>query len=325
MSARRPFLLTTGRLRDQWHGMSRSGKVPQLWGHTPRAAVAIHPVDVVRRGLVAGGLVRVRGERGELVLPLETDEGVAPGQAWIPMHWGGATLAQAGVNVLTSPAVDPVSGQPALKQTAVGIEPARLDWQAAWAAVARDAAEAVAWMDAVRPHLAQFGYAALSLGGRERPVLALRVANGWAPPEALLAPLDRAFGCTAGEPLLRLSDPRRGVDKRARIENGRLTAVRLAGEVVAFDWIAEAMAAGADAGPLRPWLFAPVARPPQGLAGAGRTVCNCFGVSEAAIREAVAAGADLERLQADLRCGTSCGSCLPALRRLVGEAVPAQR
>jgi assimilatory nitrate reductase catalytic subunit len=316
-TARRPFMLTTGRLRDQWHGMSRSGKVPQLWGHTPRAAIAVNPVDLVRRNLAAGELVRITGERGEIVLPLETDEGVAPGQAWIPMHWGAATLAHAGPNVLTSPAVDPVSGQPALKQAAVGIVPAKLEWRAAWAAVAHDPAEAVAWMGAVRPHLAQFGYAALTLTGRERPVVVLRVANGWALPEALLAPLDRAFGCTEADPVLRLSDPKRGIDKRARIEGERLLALRLAGEAAAFDWLVDAMVAGTDIGPLRPWLFAPVATPPQGTASAGRTVCNCFGVSESSIKQAVAGGADLERLQAELKCGTSCGSCLPELRRIV--------
>src|SRR5690606_25438886 len=160
-SARRPFMLTTGRLRDQWHGMSRSGKVAQLWGHTPRAAISVHPVDLVRRDLKAGELVRVKGERGEIVLPVEGDDSIAPGQAWIPMHWGGATLAHAGPNVLTSPATDPASGQPALKQTAVGIIPAKeLGWRACWAAVAADQAQAVEWMDALRPHMKPFGYAA---------------------------------------------------------------------------------------------------------------------------------------------------------------------
>ena len=322
-TARRPFMLTTGRLRDQWHGMSRSGKVPQLWGHTPRAAIAVNPVDLVRRNLAAGELVRITGERGEILLPLETDEGVAPGQAWIPMHWGAATLAQAGPNVLMSPAVDPVSGQPALKHAAVGIVPANLEWRAAWAAVARDQAEAVAWMGAVRPHLAQFGYASLTLTGRERPVVVLRVANGWALPDAMLAPLDSAFGCAEADPILRLSDHRRGIDKRARTEAERLLAVRLAGETAAFEWLVDAIVAGTDIGPLRPWLFAPLATPPQGTASAGRTVCNCFGVSESAIKQAVADGADLDRLQSTLQCGTSCGSCLPELRRIVSKRVTA--
>lgn len=318
LSARRPFMLTTGRLRDQWHGMSRSGKVPQLWGHSPRAAIAVNPVDLVRRNLTAGELVRIAGARGEIVLPLATDEGIAPGQAWIPMHWGAATLAHGGPNVLTSPAVDPVSGQPALKQAAVGIEPAELGWRARWAAVAHDAGAAVALMTAVRPHLAQFGYAALELAGRERPVVVLNVANGWAVPEALLAPLDVAFGCGEGEPVLRLSDTRRGIDKRARIAGEQLVALRLAGETAAFDWLLDAMLAGTAMGPLRPWIFAPLATPPTGAASrVGRTVCNCFGVSEAAIRDCVASGADLNQVQAELHCGTSCGSCLPELRRLV--------
>ncbi|AUN96326.1 nitrate reductase [Pseudazoarcus pumilus] len=324
VTARRPFILTTGRLRDQWHGMSRSGKVAQLWGHTPRAEIAVNPVDLVRRGLDAGQLVRVIGERGEIVLPLATDEGVAPGQAWIPMHWGAATLAHAGANVLTSKAVDPVSQQPALKQAAVSILPARLDWRAGWAAVARDAEQAAQWMAALRGQLAQFGYAALSLTGRDQPVVVLRAANGWPLPQHLLEPIDAVFGCADSDPVLRLSDARRGIDKRARVDGQRLLALRLAGEVAAFDWLVDAIADGTDVGPLRPWLFAPVSAPPQGLAPAGgRTVCNCFGVTEGAIRESVAAGADLETLQSKLNCGTSCGSCLPELRRIVRTAAPA--
>ena len=317
-SARRPFMLTTGRLRDQWHGMSRSGKVPQLWGHTPRAAIAVHPVDLVRRDFTAGALVRIKSERGEIVLPVEPDDGVAPGQAWIPMHWGGATLAHAGANFLTSSATDPMSKQPALKQVAVSIAPATdLEWRACWAAVAVDQAQAVEWMDALRPHLKQFGYAAISLAGRQQPVVALRTAHAHAMPGQALRPIDDIFGCEEGGELLRLRDGARGIDKRARIEGRRLLAIRLGGETVAFDWIADAMIAGQNIEPMRQWLFASVPTPPKGVASVGRTVCNCFGVSEKVIRKAVAEGADLNALQHTLQCGTSCGSCMPELRKIV--------
>ena len=142
-------------------------------------------------------------------------------------------------------------------------------------------------------------------------------------PEDRLAPIDAVLGCAESDPVLRLSDPKRGIDKRARIEGEALIALRLAGESAAFDWLVDAMASGQAVGPLRPWLFAPVAKAPDAVPTSGRTVCSCFGVSESRIREAVAAGADLERLQSELKCGTSCGSCLPELRRIVGAGAAA--
>ncbi len=316
--ARHPFVLNTGRLRDQWHGMSRSGRVPSLWGHAPRAVVALNPVDLARRGWREGALLRVAGRRGHLVLPVAADGGVAPGQAFVPMHWGTATLAQPGANALASDATDPVSHQPALKQAAVALAPFEAGWHAAWAAAARDAAETQAWRTALAPLLGRFGYAALELTGRERPVVVLRAAAAEAPEAALVAAIDAVFGCAAEE-VLAFRDAGRGIDKRARIEAGRLVAVRLENETAAFDWLVETIAADAPAEPLRPWLFAPRARPPAAAPAAGRIVCNCFGVSEAAIREAVAAGESLEAVQARLQCGTSCGSCLPELRRLMRE------
>ncbi|MBC9070505.1 molybdopterin-dependent oxidoreductase [Thauera sp. CAU 1555] len=322
VDARHPFVLLTGRLRDHWHGMSRTGKVAGLWGHTPRAEVALNPADISRRGLRAGQLVRVAGRRGAVVLPLAADAALAPGQAWIPMHWGAATLAQPGANTLTSPATDPISRQPALKQAAVAIAPAELPWRAAWAVATDSAADAVARMAALQPWLARFAYAAQSLVGRTRRVLVLQVADVAAPDEALLHAIDAVFECTAQQAPLAYRDARRGIAKWARVDQGRLAAIRLVGESAAADWLVAAIAAGDPADSLRSWLFAPLAEAPQGLATASRVVCNCHGVSETQIREAVAGGADLALLQTTLKCGTACGSCLPELRRLAAGAVP---
>ena len=69
-------------------------------------------------------------------------------------------------------------------------------------------------------------------------------------------------------------------------------------------------------GDLRRWLFAPVAQPPVATPVAGRTVCNCLGVSETQINDLLRAGASLSSVQEQLKCGTACGSCLPELRRM---------
>jgi len=324
VDARRPLVLLTGRLRDQWHGMSRTGKVPLLWGHTPRAEVALNPVDLLRRGLQVGKLVRLAGRRGEVVLPLASDDSVAPGQAWLPMHWGAGTLAQAGANALTVPLIDPVSKQPALKQAAVSIAPYVPGWQAAWVAIARDAGQAAHWRSALQPLLAGFDHASISLAGRERIVFQLRLAHAAPADDAVLQEIDQLLGCDAAQAPLAFADARRGVVKRARVEDGQVLALRFAGEVAAVDWLLPLMVSGEPLGMLRPWLFAPLAVPPTGLGAAdgaaGRIVCSCHGVSAGAIEAALASGASLGEVQDKLKCGTSCGSCLPALRRMAASA-----
>ena len=127
--ARYPVSLNTGRLRDQWHGMSRTGTLGRLFAHASEPTLDLHPQEVSRRGWTTGDLVRVSSRRGALVLPVAASESVAPAQAFIAMHWGPEYLAGLGVNALTSSAVCPQSKQPELKHAAVRLERADLPWQ----------------------------------------------------------------------------------------------------------------------------------------------------------------------------------------------------
>ena len=106
--SRFPLLLNTGRLRDQWHGMSRTGTVAQLFGHTPRPALDMHPDDLAARGLRSGDLVRVASRRGELVVAVQASTDVRPGEAFMAMHWGSRFMRGAGANALTVSAFDPL-------------------------------------------------------------------------------------------------------------------------------------------------------------------------------------------------------------------------
>lgn len=322
LSARRPLILITGRLRDQWHGMSRTGKLARLWGHTPEAVVAMSPVDISRRELDAGRLVSIESSRGRIVLPLIADATLAPGQVWIPMHWGEAYLPSGAANRLCARLADPVSHQPALKATAVSVRPAdELVWEAAWMLSETDEGALAAMMLSLRPLLQGLDYAALSLAGREHPVLMLRVACAEAMDDARLAAIDAATGF-AREGIPAFEDLRRGISKRAMMAGERLIGMRLVGEVAALAWLKTVIVDRVPVAPLRPWLFAPLARPPGTDTGAvaGRVVCSCMGVGETAIDALVAQGADLSEVQARLGCGTVCGSCLPELRSRIAIA-----
>jgi len=313
IDARYPLHLNTGRLRDQWHAMSRTGKVARLFAHADAPVLSMNVRDMELRRLKAGDLVRVKSRRGEAVVAVEASDSLRPGQCFLPMHWGARFMGGLGVNALTLPVFDAVSKQPEFKHAAVQVAKAELPWRMAALAVG----DGAKLLDAVQPLLRACDYAAAGLAGRDRDVLTLRLAHTQPLPESLLAALDAALGLDDPLAVMHYQDKPRGISKRVRVDGGKVTAARLTGETAIFDWLRDVIVEGADATPLRAWILAPVTRPPAGGAGRGRVVCNCLNVAEPDIVVAIAAGADLAALQATLKCGTECGSCVPELKRLL--------
>jgi assimilatory nitrate reductase catalytic subunit len=333
VDARYPLSLTTGRLRDQWHGMSRTGRVPQLYGHEPEPMLTMNPHDASRRGLVTGEVVRVAARRGELLIRMQTSEDVRSGQCYVPMHWGRLSLASAGshgVNALTNSAFDPVSMQPELKHAAVRVERASLPWQLVAFAYAEDR-DPVAVGDELREIAAALSgetFASTTLIGSERPGIVLRLASTTAPDRATIAQIDRVLGLT-GFSTLAYDDARRNVSRRVRIDDGCLVGVRLAGDLAAEVWMRDFFLSGASVIELRQRLLVGSASAPAGFKARGNVVCNCFDVSENEIVEFCASakhinGAKkLAALQETKKCGTNCGSCLPELRTLIAASANA--
>ena len=312
--------LNTGRLRDQWHGMSRTGKLAQLMNHAEFPAASLNPADLDRRDLKDGELVALKSRRGRIVLPVAADPGVKPGHVFEPMHWGRRRLCHAGVNELIAPAIDPYSKQPELKHAAVVLERAELPWRGLILSQSSGAGagEAALAMDAaLAPFLAQLDYASLTLAGREAPLLTLHLAARTAPERPLLDAIAAAAGLA--EASFRYDDARRDIHKRALIEGERLTGIALFGETAAAGWLRAAMLAEQPAGPLRAWLFAPVSTVPVARPARGRIVCSCKDVSTDQIAAAIAAGAHtLDQVQGRLTCGTGCGACIPEIDRMLG-------
>ncbi|WP_333700272.1 molybdopterin-dependent oxidoreductase [Rivihabitans pingtungensis] len=319
ISARYPFHLLTGRLRDQWHGMSRSGRVPALFAHTQEAALSMNPGDMVRRGLADGELVRVSNSHGDWVLPVSSNDAMLSGQLFVPMHWSSAFVGSAGSNALTAAKIDRKSFQPELKHVAVRVDKIDLAWQCAAVSACGDPVRA---LSALRPLLAECRFASATLLDGERPAVRVRFAHEALPAADFLARLDAALGLE-GEGLAQVfADPRRGIDKRAIWQDGCLRAVRLAGECCALGWLGERIVSGGEMGELRAMVFAPQANPP-GLTRRARMVCHCAKVDEAAIYQALAGGASPDSLRDTLGCGSGCGSCMPEVRRMAASVTKA--
>jgi len=313
IDARYPLHLNTGRLRDHWHAMSRTGKVARLFAHVDTPLLSMAPRDMALRRLQAGDLVRVTSRRGEAVVAVEASDSVRPGQCFLPMHWGARFMGGLGINTLTLPVFDAVSKQPELKHAAVQVAKAELPWRMAALAVG----DGATLLDAVQPLLRACDYAVAGLAGRERDVLTLRLAHTRPLPDELLAALDAALRLDDPLAVMHYEDRPRGISKRVRVVSGKVTAARLAGETAAFEWLRDVVVDETDAANLRAWMLAPVARPPEVRAGRGRIVCNCLNVAEPDIVAAIAEGADLAALQGALKCGSECGSCVPELKRLI--------
>jgi assimilatory nitrate reductase catalytic subunit len=337
--ARYPLALTTGRLRDQWHGMSRTGTLGRLFGHVAEPAVQMNAQDMARRGLNDGELVHVTSRRGSILLPLQASAELASGQAFMAMHWGAEFLGGissagqplAGVNALTSPAYCPDSKQPELKHAAVKVLKAELPWGLlAMAWLPADAA--LRAREALRPLLTRFPYASCVPFGRERSGLLFRAAAHEPPPDAWLQELEALLGLDDAS-VLRYADRKRGQRRSVRLqrqgEQTTLEGVLLAGDTRAEAWIRALLQDELPAQAYGRLLLLPGAAAPTALPARSRQVCTCFNVSENAITSALAQcpGSESTRLaalQQELKCGTNCGSCVPELQRLV-RLTPALR
>jgi assimilatory nitrate reductase catalytic subunit len=301
---------------------------------------------MARRGLKDGDLVHLTSRRGSIVLPVQGSEQVGLSQAFLAMHWGGEFLSGAsgtderlaGVNALTTPAFCPTSKQPELKHAAVKVLKAELPWTllaAAWLPVGQ-AHRAIAALRELMPRVAYASCVPFGREPSERGVLGVlfRAAAVEPPGDEWLAHIEEALGL-AGAEVLRYVDGRRGQRRAMRLvprgdgrEDARLEAFVLAGDTRAESWVRALLQ---DEGPAQAYgraLLAPGAKPPATLAPRSRQVCTCLNVTEGEILATLAqcqgsADERLARLQAERRCGTQCGSCVPELRRLVRTSLQA--
>ena len=338
--ARFQYSLNTGRLRDQWHGMSRTGTLGRLFGHVSEPLIDMNPQDMARLGLVDGDLVHVASRRGNVIIPAQGSEAIGAMQSFIAMHWGEEYLSgidaegrpMAGVNALTVPTFCPKSKQPELKHAAVKISKAQYPWRLL----------AVAWMpqdqalsvrEALKPLMSAFAFTSCVPFGREGQAdggpgkvgVLFRAAALEPASDALVERIELLLGIGGGD-VLRYQDRQRGQRRAMRMartsEGLKLEAFVLAGDISAEAWIRPLLQDELAADAYGRALLSPGSTPPVAVQSKGRQVCTCFNVTEPAIVEALGhcpgnTDERLANLQGQLKCGTNCGSCIPELRKLI--------
>jgi len=299
-----PLALNTGRLRDQWHTMTRTGKSPRLAGHAPEPFVDVHPHDALLAGVREGELARISSRWGAMVARVAHGGGIARGAVFVPIHWNGQTASDARVGALVHPDVDPVSGEPEFKHTPVRVEPFGVAWYGFILSRTELDLERVAHWTRVRGS----GFLRHELAGREP------MSPGMA--RSLL-------GAGEDDDWIEYEDKSEGMLRAALVKDGRLEAclfVARRPDLPARAWLGELFAQPALDVRARATLLA--GRAPALGPDAGPIVCSCFGVG----RNTICAAIEQRGLTtpagvtACLRAGGNCGSCLPEIRTLLHEA-----
>jgi assimilatory nitrate reductase catalytic subunit len=302
-----PLVLNTGRVRDQWHTMTRTGRSTTLAGHVPEPFIDLHPQDALLCGVKAGELARVSSRWGSAVARVQHGGGIARGSVFMPIHWSSQTASDARVGTVVNPAVDPVSGEPEFKHTPVRIEPFGVNWYGF--ILSRNELplhEAANWT-----RIQGAGFVRYELAGRHP----FADAGGWA--RKLLKVEDEDADW------IEVEDRHGGVVRAAHLVDGRIEAclfVSQRQDLPSRAWLAQMF----DKDELTPQdrigLLSGRARE-QG-ADPGPTVCSCFGVGrntiEIAIREHGCK--DAAQVTACTRAGGNCGSCVPEIRALLVRA-----
>jgi assimilatory nitrate reductase catalytic subunit len=295
-AGRWPLVLNTGRVRDQWHTMTRTGRSPRLGQHIAEPFAELHPEDASARGIGPADLVEVTSPHGRIVVRALLTDRVPQGSLFVPMHWSGEFAAAARVDALLPGRTDPHSGQPALKAGRAEVRRHAAAWHGFAAAERRPRPTTDYWALA----RTGFGWRA-ELAGAERP-------DEW------LAFARALFDAPDAE-AVRVEDPARGSARIALVENGRVVAALFAAaEPVAVARAHVVAAFGTDAPPL---LLA--GRPGGTQEDRGAIVCACFDVGVNTIVGAIARRevTCVETIGAVLRAGSNCGSCRPELRGLL--------
>jgi len=302
-----PLVLNTGRVRDHWHTMTRTGRAPQLNTHTPEPYIDMHAQDALLWAVTEGQLARVETRWGSMVARLKISGEVPRGTVFAPIHWNGMFASDARVGTLVNPVVDPVSGEPEFKHTPARVMPFVVKWHGfVLSRTPVDITDSTWWSVARGAQFTRY-----EIAGRDRTppssvwARALLGANHadadwieYADPatgvfRSVLLVDEKIVGCVFIS--TRLDLPSRtwlsGLFAKKRIHDADRTSLLNGGPA----------AAGDDPGPM---------------------VCSCFGVGRNTICKAIAA----DRLKTaqdvgrKLRAGTNCGSCLPEIRSLLANA-----
>ena len=305
-----PLSLNTGRIRDQWHTMTRTGLAADLWSHAPEAYVDVHPDDAGVVGVTEGSLTRIQTAKGEAVAVARLTDRQRRGGIFMPMHWTDAFAPSGRSNPLIAANIDPTSGQPEFKHTPARLRPYREAWKGFL--ISRQPISPPKVANLIWRRIPQADCQLYEFAGRGD--------------EDERETLRRSLGVPSGE-LLSYQDPSTGARREAAVSDGRLERVLFltgSGALPPRSWLIELFAAETLPPEARATLL--FGRPAGPVIDKGPMVCACLKVAARTLDDAIAAGAStVDAISAATGAGTNCGSCRPEIAArlaMVRETMP---
>ncbi len=304
-----PLVLNTGRVRDQWHTMTRTGRAPKLAEHVSEPFVDLHPHDALLAGVREGTLARVRSRWGSMVARVRMGGGIARGSVFAPIHWSGPFASDARVGAVVNPVVDPVSGEPEFKHTPVIVEPFEVAWHGfvlTRRTLDAEAGSEAAWWARIQGRR----FVRYELAGR-KPVAE---PCDWA--RALLGVHD------AQADWLEYEDATARIYRAVHVVDDRIESCAYLSprpDLPPRQWLASLFVQEHLEDIDRAGVL--LGQPIEAGADTGPTVCSCFGVGRNTICDAIRSHGlrSTSEITACVKAGGNCGSCVPELKRLLME------
>ena len=288
-----PLRLNTGRYRDQWHTMTRTGLSPKLSTHRREPLLEIHPQDAADYALTDGHFTEVSTVFGSSVFRVKFTDEQRLGEIFAPMHWNDAVGSIGLAGKLAQSAADPISGQPGFKDTAAAVKPVKPEWRGFLAS-----------RNPLTPGVLYWSRS--------------RIENGWITELAGNGAIDLERLLPAGE-WSEVADMARGM-RRIMVHDGSghlVAALYLtrSGELPSREWIAEQL--GKNDGGASELL---AGRPAMPVPDKGAIICICHGIGELQILAAANGRAgDVAAIGECTSAGTNCGSCRPAIAKILKD------
>ncbi len=303
VSAEYPFILNTGRVRDHWHTMTRTGMSPRLSAHRIEPFVEVHPDDAKRFALVDGKLAIINSETGaQIFVRVRVTERQQQGSLFVPMHWNLQFSARARVSTLVKAVCDPISGQPEFKHAVASIQPCDASWYGFIISRQKPALKYSRYWARSRGK----GFWRYEIAGEDRP-------EDWAVHAKTLLNYEPA------EEWAEFYDKADGHYRAARFIDGRLDSVIFIDSSILLpprDWLISLFQKDKITAKERAGLLQ--GTPPADVEDVGRIICACFNVGEKTICKAVEGGAkDVQAVGEVCQAGTNCGSCRPEINELI--------
>jgi len=306
-----PLALNTGRVRDHWHTMTRTGLSARLSAHAIEPYFEVHPEDAQSLQIIDGALARVESRWGAATGRVRVTDGVRRGTLFAPMHWNDEFASAGVIDRVVNAVTDPVSGEPEFKHTPVRLVPMKPAWYGFLLSRRKLSRQGASYWACARGQ----GLWRYELAGDDLP-------GDW-------ASAARAVLCAQDEKVewIEYFDNAARRYRAARLTNGCLESCIFIGpdtQLPPREWLTGLFQLKSLDSATRAGILAGL--PPRGQVDKGKQVCACFGVGETAIRDAIASGCvSVEALGTRLQAGTNCGSCVPELKALLSVSTERQK